>query len=232
MQRKDFSRSIRNAATLSLLSVALSACLMEKDDSGFNAASTADSAGVASGGSGNSAPSISGTPPSQVNANNLYSFTPTASDVDEDTLTFSISGLPPWAAFDTRTGELHGLPSDADVGVYDSIKITVFDDNSASDSLGPFSVTVQAISMGSVTLNWQPPTQNEDGTPLVDLAGYGIYWGTSAGDYPNSVKIDNPGISTYVVDNLAPGTYYFAATSFNYAGVESGYSDPATKIVN
>jgi hypothetical protein len=142
---------------------------MEKDSSGFNVASNADTAGVAGGGSGNSAPSISGTPPSQVNANNLYSFTPTASDADEDTLTFSISGLPPWGAFDTRTGELHGLPSDADVGVYDSIKITVFDDSSASDSLGPFSVTVQAISMGAVTLNWQPPTQNEDGTPLVDL---------------------------------------------------------------
>ncbi len=42
---------------------------------------------------------------------------------------------------------------------------------------GPFSVSVEAISLGSATLNWQPQTQNEDGTALVDLAGYHIYWG-------------------------------------------------------
>jgi len=31
---------------------------------------------------------------------------------------------------------------------------------------------VNAISLGSVTLNWTPPTENEDGSPLMDLAGY------------------------------------------------------------
>jgi hypothetical protein len=83
-----------------------------------------------------------------------------------------------------------------------------------------------------VTLSWTPPTQNEDGTALTDLAGYWIYWGTSPGSYPDSVKIDNPGLSTYVVDNLVPGTYEFVATSFNASGVESVYSNPATKVVN
>ncbi len=91
-----------------------------------------------------------------------------------------------------------------------------------------------APTTGSVTLNWSAPTQNEDGTPLTDLAGYKIYWGTTgttAGDYPNSVTIDNPGITTYVVDNLEFGTYEFVATSFNTAGIESSYSNPATKTV-
>jgi hypothetical protein len=36
-----------------------------------------------------------------------------------------------------------------------------------------------------------------------------------------SATIDNPTISTYVVENLAPGTYAFVATAFNAAGVES-----------
>ncbi|HSG66615.1 MAG TPA: hypothetical protein VLD39_16525, partial [Gammaproteobacteria bacterium] len=61
--------------------------------------------------------------------------------------------------------------------------------------------------------------------------GYRIYWGTTAGSYPNSVTIDNPGLTTYVVENLVPGTYVFVATSFNASGVESAYSGAATKTV-
>ncbi len=90
---------------------------------------------------------------------------------------------------------------------------------------------MQAVSLGSVTLNWTAPTQNEDGTTLTDLDGYKIYWGTTSGSYPNSVTIDNETVTSYVVDNLAPGTYEFVATSFNTSGVESRYSAPATKVV-
>ena len=123
------------------------------------------------------------------------------------------------------------MPTDASVGTYGNIRITV-SDGSASASLASFSITVNAISLGSATLNWTPPTQNEDGTALTDLAGYKIHWGTTSGSYPNWVLIDNPGLSSYVVDNLAPGTYEFVATSINASGVESAYSNTATKVVN
>jgi hypothetical protein len=116
------------------------------------------------------------------------------------------------------------------VGTYSNIRITV-SDGTMSASLATFSITVEAVSLGSVTLNWTPPTQNEDGTSLTDLAGYRIYWGTTPGSYPNSVTIDNPGLSSYVVENLMPGTYEFVATSINALGVESVYSNSATKIV-
>jgi hypothetical protein len=178
----------------------------------------------------NGAPTISGNPASQVSANSQYSFTPTASDPNGDNLTFSVSGLPGWADFNTSTGRISGTPTDANIGVYSNISITV-SDGTASSTLGPFSITVNAISLGSVTLNWTPPTENEDGSTLEDLDGYKIYWGTSQGNYPNSVTIDG-GLSSYVVDNLAPGTYVFVATSFNTSGVESVYSNPATKVVN
>ncbi|MDH3431489.1 MAG: putative Ig domain-containing protein [Gammaproteobacteria bacterium] len=178
----------------------------------------------------NSPPTISGAPPSQVNANTAYSFIPTASDPDGDSLTFSVTGLPGWASFNTSNGVISGTPTDANVGVYSNISITVTD-GADNATLGPFSITVNAVSLGSVTLTWTPPTQNEDGTPLTDLAGYWIYWGTTPGSYPNSVRIDNPGISSYVVENLAPGTYEFVATSFNSAEVQSVYSNPATKVV-
>ena len=163
--------------------------------------------------------------------NNQYNFTPGASDPDGDDLTFSVSGLPGWATFTDSNGRISGTPGDADVNTYSGIRITVTDTSNASDTLGPFSITVNAVSTGSVTLSWTPPTQNEDGSTLEDLDGYKIYWGTRPGNYPNSVTIENEGLSSYVVDNLAPGTYEFVATSFNDARIESVYSAPVTKVV-
>ena len=178
----------------------------------------------------NAAPTISGSPPGQVNANQLYSFTPTASDSDGDRLTFSVANLPAWASFNTASGGISGRPGDADVGIASNITITV-SDGSASATLGPFSISVTAVSLGSATLSWTPPTENEDGTALSNLAGYRIYWGTTTGSYPNSVTINNPGVVMFVVDNLVPGSYVFAITAFNIAGVESVYSNTATKVV-
>lgn len=178
----------------------------------------------------NSAPTISGNPPSQVTVGQNYSFTPSASDADGDPLTFTVSNLPSWASFNSGNGRISGTPQAGDEGVYSNITITV-SDGIATASLGPFSITVDAVALGSVTLNWTPPTENEDGSTLTDLAGYRIYWGPSAGNYPNSVTINNPSISTYVVDNLAPGTYVFAAKSFNTSGIESTFSNTATRTV-
>ena len=178
----------------------------------------------------NSPPQISGAPATSVNANDNYSFTPNASDADGDNLTFSISGQPSWASFNTSTGQLSGTPGDGDVGTYSNIAISV-SDGQASASLSSFSIAVEAISLGSATLSWTAPTENEDGTQLIDLAGYKLYWGTTPGTYPNSVTIDNPTVTTYLVENLTPGTYEFVATSFNTSGVESRYSGAATKVV-
>lgn len=86
---------------------------------------------------------------------------------------------------------------------------------------------------GSVTLNWQPPTQNADGSPLLDLAGYNIYVGTDSNNYDyREIRLDNPGLTAYVVDNLQPGTYFFAATAFNSSGVESALSGEIVRTLN
>ena len=102
----------------------------------------------------------------------------------------------------------------------------------ASNSLRAFSVTVSQAALGNVTLNWVAPTQNSDGSPLTDLVGYKIYYGTSSRTYDHEIQIDNPGTTTYVVDNLVPNTYYFAATSLNSSGIESDYSGEAVRTVN
>jgi len=179
--------------------------------------------------SANTPPAIAGTPPAVVTANTVYDFTPIASDADNNPLSFTIAGLPTWATFNSSNGRISGTPGDAHVANYSGIVITVSDGTDSAD-LGPFSIAVEAFSLGSATLNWQPPTQNQDGTVLIDLAGYNIYWG-APGNYSNSVTLNNPGLTRYVVENLAPGTYEFVATAFNAAGMESNYSNSTTKTI-
>ena len=185
---------------------------------------------VTSAGGSNSAPTISGSPPSSVLADATYAFTPTANDADGDTLSFSVANLPTWASFDSTTGRIQGTPGAGDVGSYTNILVSV-SDGAASASLPAFGITVSATAAGSVTLSWQPPTQNEDGSPLTDLAGYKIHWGTTSGNYTSSATLNNPGITTYVVENLASGTYFFAMQSFNSQGLDSAYSGEASKTI-
>ena len=179
----------------------------------------------------NNPPSISGNPPAAVVIGTQYSFTPTAVDPDGDALSFSVGNKPPWASFDESTGELFGTPTVADIGEYENIQIRV-SDGSADASLPQFSVSVVQTALGSVTLSWSAPTQNEDGSALIDLAGYRIHYGTASGRYTNSIQIDSAGIVTYVVENLAADTYYFAASAINRAGVESRYSSESMKVVS
>ncbi len=178
----------------------------------------------------NTPPTIMGDPPTELNAGSSYSFTPEADDADGDALTFAVVNRPSWANFNASNGALTGTPGTGDVGVYSNVRISVSDGTDTASM--EFTITVNAVSLGSVELTWTPPTQNEDGSQLLDLAGYRIYWGTSSGNYTDSVTIDNPGLTSFLVENLAPGTYEFVATSFNNRGTESEYSNPKTKIVN
>jgi hypothetical protein len=125
---------------------------------------------------------------------------------------------------------LSGQVALGDEGVYSDIRISV-SDGASRTSLRSFSVTVTNVALGSMTLTWTSPTENSDGTPLVDLAGFYVYFGKSQGNYSNRVRIDNPSLSTYVIENLLPDTYYVVATSFNTFGVESTFSNVAIKNV-
>jgi hypothetical protein len=178
----------------------------------------------------NRAPTISGAPATSVLQGTAYSFQPAASDADGDALTFSIVNRPAWATFDAATGRLQGTPGLADVGTTTGIVIAV-SDGKASASLATFGITVQAVATGSATLTWLPPTTNVDGTPLTNLAGFKVYWGTAPGNYPSSATIMNPGLTRYVVENLTPNTYYFAVKAVNTAGTESVFSNTESKTI-
>jgi len=92
----------------------------------------------------NDAPAISGTASTSVNAGVRYSFQPSASDPDGDSLVFSILNPPAWAAFNSSTGHLSGTPDNGDAGTYSNIKISV-SDGSVSRGLSAFSISVNAI---------------------------------------------------------------------------------------
>lgn len=87
-------------------------------------------------------------------------------------------------------------------------------------------------SSNAVTLNWTPPTQNVNGTPLTNLAGYNIHYGTTSGDYTQTISVSNTGVATYVVDDLTPGTYYFSVGAVNSQGTESPLSSEVSARVN
>ena len=94
---------------------------------------------------------------------------------------------------------------------------------SGSGGNGPLAAVASA--KGATTLSWEPPTLNDDGTPL-KLTGYRIYWGLSADNLTDSVTLDNPGLTRYVVEQLKPATYYFVATALS----KDGESEPSNAV--
>jgi hypothetical protein len=176
----------------------------------------------------NNAPTISGLPATVAMQGVQYTFQPTANDTDGDVLTFSIMNRPAWATFTTSNGRLQGTPGT--VGTTTGIVISVTDGEDSA-ALAAFSIAVQAVATGSATLSWTPPTLNSDGSPLTNLAGFKVYWGTSQNNLASSATINNPGITSYMVENLVPGTYFFATTAFNSSGTESDRSNTASKTI-
>lgn len=110
----------------------------------------------------NSAPTVSGSPPTTVQAGTAYVFKPSASDVDNDTLTWRIENSPPWASFDTTTGQLSGTPTSDDVGTFSNIRISV-SDGEVSVALGTFSIVVSPAPNRAPTISGTPLTSVQAG---------------------------------------------------------------------
>ncbi|MFO1426889.1 MAG: fibronectin type III domain-containing protein [Steroidobacteraceae bacterium] len=116
------------------------------------------------------------------------------------------------------------------------------EDLTASDAAGtgavPWSTTAGSgnaappAAAGTVTLHWQTPTHNDDGSALMDLAGYRILWGSRSDALDRSIVLDDPRASSYVVQNLPAGTYYFALRSRNALGIESETSVIAVTMIS
>jgi hypothetical protein len=84
---------------------------------------------------------------------------------------------------------------------------------------------------GSASLSWSVPTQNTDGTPLTDLAGYHIYYGTTEGVWTSTVTVMDASETSYIVSGLSHGTYFFTVAAFNSEGMDSPDSNVGSKTI-
>jgi hypothetical protein len=175
-----------------------------------------------------------------------FQFTVAATTV-ERTLTYYIAG---WNSTGRVTVTLPNAPTYtatfSSTGSYSRVITVKFRADAAAtlrvnytQTAGPGSINMQGAALseaavlptGSAILTWQPPALNIDGSPIIDLAAYKVYWGTTQGTYPQSAQIASLAAGTHTVTGLARGTWYFVVTALNAQGAESSYSNVWSKTV-
>jgi hypothetical protein len=80
-------------------------------------------------------------------------------------------------------------------------------------------------------VSWVPPTQRTDGSALTNLAGYRIRYGTSATALTQVLQLDGISLTSYMIEGLTPGAWYFAVSAVDTGGLESQPSAPASKAI-
>jgi hypothetical protein len=182
---------------------------------------------------GGAAPTIGGSPATTVTAGSAYAFSPTTTDPGNEALAFSIQNKPDWASFSIASGTLSGTPSSSETGVYGGIVISV-SDGKGSVALPAFAIAVKAPvtgSGGAAALNWTAPSTNTNGTALTDLAGFYIYYGSSAAALTESIQLPNPTQTSYTFSSLPTGTWYFGVVAYTSEGTQSGVSGIAQMTI-
>lgn len=84
---------------------------------------------------------------------------------------------------------------------------------------------------GTVTLRWTPPTTNVDGSPLTNLFGYEVSYGSSPTNLNLKFQIQDPSAIDYLFTGLAKGTWYFHVKAVSSTGAFSIPSNPASKVI-
>jgi len=90
----------------------------------------------------------------------------------------------------------------------------------------PSGLTVSDPTQTTLNLSWTAPTENTNGSPLTDLAGYNVYRGTASGGPYAKVNTDLVTTTSFQDTGLTQGrTYYYVVTAVNEEGLESDYSE-------
>ena len=173
--------------------------------------------------------------PAPVPTVSLTSTASTVTDNDSTTLNWTASNA------DSCTASGGWFGSKETSGTESTVPLTQ-DTTFTLDCTGPGGSASQSIIVkvlspsGVATLSWTPPTTKQDGSSLTNLAGYKVYYGISPDgtppvSYSSTIVITNPGISSYMIENLLPGTYYFVVTAFDSSGLESSNSNVASTTI-
>ena len=108
--------------------------------------------------------------------------------------------------------------------------------SASSNPLGSASGSASSATTAtkSITLSWNPPTQNSDGSSLTNLAGYTLHYGTNSQDYTGSIEITSATQTSYTVSdsNFPPGKYYFAISAYNAQQVSSSLSGEIAVVID
>jgi hypothetical protein len=80
-------------------------------------------------------------------------------------------------------------------------------------------------------VTWVAPTANTDGTALSNISGYRIYYGTSATSLTQSVDVNNAMATSYVIQGLTSGTWYFAVQVLTSSGTSSAVSTAVSDTI-
>ena len=179
---------------------------------------------------------ISGTPPSTATVGEQYDFVPVVHDANDKELQFNYVNRPAWSGDYRGSGAIIGTPTQA--GVYANIQIQAWDGEHFATT-APFTITVlaagaeapRASTAGSATVSWEKPTQNTDGTPLTNLAGYIVRYGTDIAELSSSVAVTSPNTTALEIGSLSPGNWYFGVAAINALNVESELSRIVNKTI-
>ena len=178
----------------------------------------------------NQAPVISGSPASTVLQGTAYNFVPTASDADNNQLTFSISNKPAWASFNTANGALTGTPSATDVGISSGIVISV-SDGTVSSALPAFSIEVTRSNTApqisgtptttvkpEQTYSFQPIATDADNDSLTFSISNKPAWAnfsTSTGALSGTPQRSDVGTTQGIVISVSDGALSASLPAFN-----------------
>jgi len=192
------------------------------------------------------APTISGSPATSVLGWHSYSFTPAAKGPSGYKLTFSISGKPSWASFNTATGALTGMPQTANVGSSSTVAISV-SDGAGSASLPAFTLkvmpnitpTVSGVPATTATVGaaygFTPKANEPDGDPLSFSVKNKPSWASfsiATGAISGTPTAANVGTYSNIVITASTGHASASLAAFSIAVKQAaGSSAPGTGSV-
>jgi hypothetical protein len=93
----------------------------------------------------------------------------------------------------------------------------------ASDTTGSTSAgTTPPTQAGTATVSWVAPSVDING--MSNVAGYRIYYGTTADSLTHVIDVEDAAAVSYTVAKLSPGMWYFAVTDYDAQKIESALS--------
>ena len=117
--------------------------------------------------------------------------------------------------------------------VGESLQQTAADDEPPSSTSVPEAPRLSAFIVDSYTnvqFDWTPPTHNEDGTQMTDLAGFNLYLYDYIREGDSAERrlietINDPSVTTRTINLEGYRDWYVSITAFNEEGIESVHSN-------